>query len=107
MFSLKKLKLNMSVALVAAFVTLLGLSMLFVLANNNATESMREKAIDNMNTYLNSQVSIINQFVKDSEEALRIFGTSPDVANLLKNQDDEEAFKAEIGFKDSPRDEDA
>ena len=66
MFSLKKLKLNMSVALVAAFVTLLGLSMLFVLANNNATESMREKAIDNMNTYLNSQVSIINQFVKDS-----------------------------------------
>lgn len=60
MFSLKKLKLNMSVALVAAFVTLLGLSMLFVLANNNATESMREKAIDNMNTYLNSQVSIIN-----------------------------------------------
>lgn len=94
MFSLKKLKLNMSVALVAAFVTLLGLSMLFVLANNNATESMREKAIDNMNTYLNSQVSIINQFVKDSEEALRIFGTSPDVANLLKNQDDEEAFKA-------------
>ena len=82
MFSLKKLKLNMSVALVAAFVTLLGLSMLFVLANNNATESMREKAIDNMNTYLNSQVSIINQFVKDSEEALRIFGTSPDPANL-------------------------
>ena len=69
MFSLKKLKLNMSVALVAAFVTLLGLSMLFVLANNNATESMREKAIDNMNTYLNSQVSIINQFVKDSEES--------------------------------------
>ena len=74
MFSLKKLKLNMSVALVAAFVTLLGLSMLFVLANNNATESMREKAIDNMNTYLNSQVSIINQFVKDSEEALRRCG---------------------------------
>ena len=94
MFSLKKLKLNMSVALVAAFVTLLGLSMLFVLANNNATESMREKAIDNMNTYLNSQVSIINQFVKDSEEALRIFGTSPDVVNLLKNQYDEFSFNA-------------
>lgn len=90
---IKKMKLKTSITLVVAFASFVGLALLFVLANNNATKSMKEKAIDNMNTYLNSQASIINQFVEDSEKELQLFGKSPVVSDLMLDQANKDKFE--------------
>lgn len=55
-----------------------------------------------------------NIFQKEQDEFLKKVGQCADLLNLIiaktlvrHNELDSEAFKAEIGFKDSPRDEDA
>ncbi|MCQ2537957.1 MAG: methyl-accepting chemotaxis protein [Lachnospiraceae bacterium] len=85
---MKNLKLKTVVILIIAVTAGLGMLLLFTFANKSMTESMKTKSIDNMNTYLNSQTSIINQFVLDSEKTLYLFGKAPAVKNILKSSDD-------------------
>lgn len=84
---MKNFKLKTVVIVIVAIASGLGMLLLFTFANKSMTESMKTKSTDNMNTYLNSQTSIINQFVEDSEKTLLLFGKAPAVKNILKNDE--------------------
>lgn len=91
---MKQFKLRTVITITVACSTLIGIMLLYILANMYQTNSIKEKARDNMNTYLNAQTSIINQFVEDSEKELLLFSKAPVAKALLLDQENTDKFNA-------------
>jgi len=85
-------KMRTHIILVALVPIILGILVMFFIANTNHTKALSKGASDNMDTYLNAQTSLINEFVERSEKELLLFSKAPAIKNLLLNPDDEEAF---------------
>lgn len=62
---------------------------LFLIASNNMTQSMRDISMDNMETSLHARAELLDQFVGQAEKLLISYGKAPIVAELLKNPNDQ------------------
>lgn len=95
---MKNLKMRTVIIATVAIVAALGMALLFIIANNNMTSSMKESALNNMDTYLSAQTGQIQQFVKEGEEELLLFSKAPVVSNVLKNAADKDATALAQGY---------
>ena len=85
---IKNIKMKTRIIATVGVVVLIGIIILFTIANSNITKNMEVSATNNMNTYLNAQTQLIQEFVSESEEELLLFSKAPAVTNILKNPDD-------------------
>lgn len=90
---MKNLKMKVVTMIMVSVVSLFSLGILFVLASNSNQKLTKQSALDNMETYLQSQSNAIENFVEDSERALKLFGQAPVIKAYLKNQGDTSAFE--------------
>lgn len=88
---MKKLKMRARILLTVSIPIIVGIVFMIVIANTNHGAALREGTTNNMDTYLNAQTSIINEFVDRSEKELLLFSKAPAITNLLKNPTDENA----------------
>ncbi len=71
-----------------SIVTAIGIILLYILANYNMTIAMKNSAINNMQTSLEAQTRIIEQYVEQGESLMHSFAEAPVVTDLLKSADD-------------------
>lgn len=88
---IKNIKMKTRIIATVGIVVLIGIIILFTIANSNITKNLEVSATNNMNTYLNAQTQLIQEFVSESEEELLLFSKAPAVTNILKNPDDPDA----------------
>lgn len=90
---LKNRKMSAVITGAVAVVAAAGILLLFILANNNMTNAMRDNAMNNMQTTLNAKSKIIEEYIAQSENILTAYIQAPVVNDLLNNPDDAELFE--------------
>jgi len=88
----KKLNLRKSIIIVVICELIVALSLLFFISNGNMVKAMRRDAANNMSTYLKAQTVVINNFVDDSEEKLKLLSKAPAVTDVINNSGEKEAY---------------
>lgn len=81
---LKNRKMGFIITGAVAVIAAAGLILLYVLANYNMTMAMKTAALNNMQTSLDAQTQIIEQYVGQGESLLLAFAQSPTISQLLK-----------------------
>ncbi len=87
---MKNRKMNILITGAVAMMAAIGILLLYVLANSSLTSVMKQAALNNMQTSLESQRQIVEMYVKSGEELMHSYAQAPVVAELLKNKTDEE-----------------
>lgn len=82
----KNRKMSFVITGCIAAIALLCLGLLFAVQAKDITDTMRTVAIDQMNTALDAQVNMIEEYVESSERYLREYASSKEISNLLKQQ---------------------
>ena len=95
---MKNQKMSTMIAVSTAFVTAVCTLLLFLIANNNMVNAMRDTAVNNMNTTLVAKTEIVGQSVTDAEILLASFGKTPIVAELLKDPSNPELLQKAQSF---------
>lgn len=90
MKKLKNLKLTTSIALGASVATILCMFFLYIIVSNSTSNAMENAAINNMETAVNMQIAIVEQFVKESELIMRTYSDGEEVKQALLHPDDPE-----------------
>ena len=85
---MKNLKMSTVITVIISAVTAVCILLLYMTASNNTMVTMRDTAVDNMQTSLESRTTIINEYVNTAESLLVAFSKAPVVAELLKKPDD-------------------
>lgn len=80
--------LKISIAFMGSVIlsTLLCISLLYQLASHSSQETLQTSMQHNMDTYLQAELSTVQEFVTTSEKSLLLFSKSPEVKALLKDQ---------------------
>ena len=91
---MKNQKMSTVITLIISAVTAVCILLLFLTASNNTMVTMRNTAVDNMQTSLESKSAIIDEYVDKAENLLTAFSKAPVIAELLKNPDNPEALSA-------------
>lgn len=80
--------LKISIAFMGSVIlsTLLCISLLYQLASHSSQEALQTGMQHNMDTYLQAELSTVQEFVTTSENSLILFSKSPEVKALLKDQ---------------------
>lgn len=91
---MKNQKMSTVITLIISAVTAVCILLLFLTASNNTMVTMRNTAVDNMQTSLESKTAIIDEYVDKAENLLTAFSKAPVIAELLKNPDNPEALSA-------------
>lgn len=91
---MKNLKMSTVITGIISLVTAVCILLLFLTASRSMTQSMRETAMDNMQTSLESRATIIEGYVDKAEKLLIAYAKAPVVAELLKNPQDAKAVSA-------------
>ena len=73
--------------------TVLCITLLYQLASRSSQTAMQTGMQHNMDTYLQAEVSTIQEFITSSEQTLLLFSKSPTVREFLKNQNDKNLFQ--------------
>ena len=73
--------------------TMLCISLLYQLASRSSQTAMQTGMHHNMDTYLQAELSTVQEFVTSSEQTLLLFSKSPIVRDYLKNQNDKDLFQ--------------
>ena len=73
--------------------TMLCISLLYQLASRSSRTAMQTGMQHNMETYLQAEISTVQEFVTSSEQTLLLFSKSPIVRDYLKNQNDKDLFQ--------------
>lgn len=73
--------------------TMLCISLLYQLASRSSQTAMQTGMHHNMDTYLQAELSTVQEFVTSSEQTLLLFSKSPIVRDYLKNQNDKNLFQ--------------
>ena len=89
----KNKKMSTLITISVSLVTAICIVCLFVVANANMTNAMKETAMNNMKTSLEARENIVEQYVKDSESLLLAYSQAPIVSEVLKNPEDKELQK--------------
>lgn len=84
---LKNRKMGVIITGAVAIIAAVGLILLYVLANYNMTMAMKTAAINNMQTSLDAQTQIIEQYIGQGEALLLSFAQTPTISQLLKDSE--------------------
>lgn len=87
---LKNRKMGVIITGAVAIIAALAIILLYLLANYNMTLAMKTSAINNMQTSLDAQTQIIEQYVSQSEALLLGFAQDQTIYNLLKDSENQE-----------------
>jgi len=87
------MKMRVRIMIVVNIVSFVGILFLFIVANSAMTKAMKDKALENMDTYVKGQTCNVENFVKQSESELKQYGKSSDVINLLLDETDPDKTK--------------
>lgn len=74
-------------------VTTISMSLLYIIAGRSMTSMMKQSQIENLNTSLTAQTSIINEYVTHQEDLLTAFSENSVVRDFLKNPKDAQKKK--------------
>ncbi|MCM1191715.1 MAG: methyl-accepting chemotaxis protein [Butyrivibrio sp.] len=91
---MKNLKMSAVITTIISVVAAVCILLLFLTASRSTMETMRDTAVDNMQTSLEARVAIVEEYVDKAEKLLIAYGKAPVVAKLLKNPQDADAIKA-------------
>ena len=83
----KNQKMSTVITFIISVMTAVCMLLLFITASNNMVGNMRETAMDNMQTSLESKTAIIDEYVKSAEDLLTAFSKAPVITEMLKNPD--------------------
>lgn len=90
----KNMKMKTLLSLGVGFVSLICLTVSGLVIGGKVSDITREAAIENMNTSLAGQASVIGLFVSDSENMLQAYASADEITNLLKEPDNAEYISA-------------
>lgn len=85
---LRDLKMRTIILSVIIFTVTVSIAVLCILSIKSSKKMIKENVDNNMNTYLNATVSVINNFVETSENELLLFGKAPIVRQFLTDSSD-------------------
>ncbi len=88
---LKNMKMRTQILVTVSLPIIIGIVFMIIMANANHSRALSKGASDNMDTYLNAQTSLINEFVNRSEMELLLFSKAPAIQEVLANPDDSDA----------------
>lgn len=91
---MKNLKMSTVITTIVSVVAAVCILMLFLSASRSMMVSMRNTAVDNMQTSLEARAAIIEEYVDKAEKLLIAYSKAPVVAELLKKPQDAQAVKA-------------
>ena len=91
---LKNRKMGVIITGAVAIVAAVGIILLYVLANYNMTTAMKTSAINNMQTSLDAQKQIIDQYVGQGEALLLAYAQDSTLFNALKDPENAELNEA-------------
>lgn len=90
----RNMKMKTLLSLGVGFVSLICLTVSGLVIGGRVSDITRESAIENMNTSLAGQASVIDLFVSDSENMLQAYASADEITNLLKEPDNAEYISA-------------
>lgn len=91
---MKNQKMSTVITVIISVVTAVCMLLLFMTASNNTMVTMRDTAVDNMQTSLESKTTIIDEYVDQAENLLTAFSKAPVIAEMLKNPNNPTAVSA-------------
>ena len=91
---MKNQKMSTIITVIISVVTAVCILLLFMTASNNTMVAMRDTAVENMQTSLESKSAIIDEYIDKAENLLTAFSKAPVIAELLKNPDNPAAVSA-------------
>lgn len=90
---MKNQKMSTIITIFILLVTTISMSLLYIIAGRSMTSMMKQSQIENLNTSLTAQTSIINEYVTHQEDLLTAFSENPVVRDFLKNPKDAQKKK--------------
>ncbi|MCM1056680.1 MAG: methyl-accepting chemotaxis protein [Firmicutes bacterium] len=98
---MKNLKMSVVITTIISIVAAACILLLFLTASRSTMETMRDTAVENMQTSLEARVAIVEEYVDKAEKLLTAYGKAPAVAELLKNPQDADAVKAAQAYTEN------
>lgn len=98
---MKNLKMSTVITTIVAVVAAACILMLYLTASRSMMVSMRDTAVDNMQTSLEARTAIIEEYVDKAEKLLIAYSKAPVVAELLRAPQDARAVKAAQGYTEN------
>ena len=87
---MKNWKLSRTITLGITLIVIVGISLLYVMANKTINNMMKQSEHNHMETHLLAQASLINEYVNSQEDLLIAYSKAPAVRELLKDVDNAE-----------------
>lgn len=91
---MKNLKMSTVITAIVAVVSAVCIMLLYLSASSSMMTTMRNTAVDNMQTSLEDRAAIIEEYVDNAERMLLAYSKAPVVAALLKAPQDAAAVKS-------------
>ncbi len=98
---MKNLRMSTVITAIISLVTAACILLLFLTASSSMMQSMRQTAMDNMQTSLEARVAIIEGYVDKAEKLLIAYAKAPVVAELLKAPQDAGAVSAAQAYTEN------
>lgn len=98
---MKNLKMSTVITTIVAVVAAACILMLYLSASRSMMVSMRDTAVDNMQTSLEARTAIIEEYVDKAEMLLMAYSKAPVVAQLLRTPRDAGAVKAAQAYTEN------
>lgn len=87
---IKNLKMKTALTSAIMILTIICITILYTFTQFGMTKLMKKNAKDNMNTSLNSQTTLISEYVSHQEDLLKKFSISSEIIDYLKDVSNEE-----------------
>lgn len=81
----KNLKMKTSLTSAITVLTIICITILYISTQTGMTKLMKKSAQDSMKTSLNSQTTLISEYVSHQEDLLKKFSISPIIIDYLKD----------------------
>lgn len=98
---MKNQKMSTVITAIISAVTAVCILLLFLVASQNTMKTMRDTAVDNMQTSLEAKAAIIEEYVEAAEQLLLAYSKAPAIADLLRNPEDKAALREAQAYTES------
>ena len=99
---IKNLKMKTALTSVITILTILSITLLYATTQSGMTSLMKTSAQNNMKSSLNSQTTLIEEYVTHQEDLLREFSVSPVIAEYLKDINNKDKQKKAQQYTTEP-----
>ncbi len=93
--------MSTTLTIIITSVTTVCIVLLYVIANRSMMTMMKTSELDNMRSSLQAQTGLIEEYVAHQEDNLTAFSKAPEVAELLKDPENEEKQKAAQAYTEA------